>query len=265
MLNIVHKPTLHKTDVSRSTFYHGDCLVEMDKIEDKSVDMILCDLPYGTTSCKWDILIPFEPLWKQYKRILKDNGVILLFGNEPFSSYLRISNIDEYRYDWIWHKSKFGNVFQAKLRPLQKSENISVFTKHPLTYQFTDIVKYYPELQDCNKIVKTSKTSKEKIIETRPNHEYNLKPYLMEKTGYPDTIIKINNEQNKLHPTQKPVELIEFLIKIHTKENDIVLDNTMGSGTTGVACKKTGRHFIGIEKDENYYNIAVRRVSEYCG
>ena len=239
----------------------GDCLEVMKDIKDKTIDVVICDLPYGTTSCKWDVVLPFDKLWEQYNRIIKDNGVVLLFGNEPFSSYLRLSNIDNYRYDLIWHKSKFGNVFQAKLRPLQKAENISVFTKHPLTYQFTDIVKYYPELKDCNKIVKTAKTSKEKITETRPNHEYNLKPYVMKKTGYPDTILKVSNEKNKLHPTQKPVELIERLVKLYSKENDLILDNTMGSGTTGVACKRLNRSFIGIEKDEKHFKTADEKIN----
>jgi len=250
-------PDIAKPFVSRSTFYQGDCLVEMNKIADKSVDMILCDLPYGTTACKWDILIPFEPLWKQYNRIAKDNAAIVLFGDEPFSSYLRMSNIKDYRYDWVWDKKMVTGVGTVKIKPMKGHENILVFYKAKPTYnpQLREVKKPFGKIVDMRS-------------ETTGDFEYSGERGI----GYPKTILefpKPNNLSKKdlggLHPTQKPTSLLKYLVKTYTNEFETVLDNTMGSGSTGVACKELNRHFIGIEKDEKYFEIAVSRVSAYCG
>ena len=231
--------------------------------EGVKVDAIITDPPYGTTACKWDSVIPFESMWERLNKLIKPNGAIVLFGSEPFSSYLRMSNIKNYRYDWVWHKNKSGNVFQYKMRPMQRTESISVFTYYPLSHQYMEHCKYYPKLRDCNKKVKTAMTKENRSVSTRPSHKKLLKKYTMEKTGYPENIIKINNEGNKQHPTQKPVALMEYLIKTYTNENETVLDFTMGSGTTGVACVNTNRNFIGIELDETYFNIAKERIEKH--
>lgn len=223
----------------------------MQNIPDKSIDMILCDLPYGTTACKWDVVIPFEPLWKEYKRIIKDRGCIALFGSEPFSSHLRMSNIKNYKYDWIWEKEQGSNYATVKNRPFAINENISIFNSS----------FYFP-----------IKTNGKKYKDTA--RKRNLKHSIGESTKktianngerYPVNIIFFQNDTKKgfsFHPTQKPVDLLEYLIKTYTLENETVLDNTMGSGSTGVACINTNRNFIGIEKDETYFNIAKKRIDE---
>ena len=228
----------------------GDCLEIMKDIPDKSIDMILCDLPYGTTACKWDTIIPFEPLWEQYKRIIKDNGAIVLFGSEPFSSKLRMSNLKMYKYDWVWEKSRFANQMLAKKQPLKIIENISVFgKKSPL---------YFPQgLIKCDKITKQGARITDNIGGGIRKTEYK-----QEFTNYPRNILQFASVGKTVHPTQKPVELLEYLIKTYTNEGDIVLDNCMGSGSTGVACVNTNRNFIGIELDETYFNIAKERIEK---
>jgi len=257
-------PAIAKPFVSRSTFYQGDCLVEMDKIADKSVDMILCDLPYGTTACKWDSVIPFEPLWKQYERIIKDNGAIVLFSSQPFTTDLINSNRNIFKYEIIWDKIGGSNFQLAKVQPLKRHENILVFGKMKVVYN--------PQMKLREKPKDYSNSSYDALkngMHFNSNDFESAKKIRTEK--YPDTIIEISgqskecNNVNRVHSTQKPVELMEYLIKTYTNECETVLDNCMGSGTTGVACKKTGRHFIGIEKDEKYFEIAVSRVSAYCG
>lgn len=222
----------------------------MTEIPDKSVDMILCDLPYGTTACKWDTIIPFEPLWKQYERIIRDNGAIALFGSEPFSSNLRMSNLKIFKYDWIWNKKKGGNPLLSKIQPIKTYEIISVFGKGK--------INYYPIMVDRDK-PKARGKNKGKISEITNNAFTENKIYTQ---YYPKAIIEFSNanQRNKLHPTQKPVELLEYLIKTYTNEGEIVLDNCMGSGSVGVAAKNTNRKFIGIELDENYFNIAKERI-----
>lgn len=234
----------------------GDCLEKMKDIPDGSVDMILCDLPYGTTACKWDVVIPFEPLWEQYKRIIKDRGAIVLFGSEPFSSYLRMSNIKQYKYDWIWEKDKPSNFALANKQPMRYHENIIIFN---------------------SKVYYKQETSNHKPMNGQANYgrTYNGSvPSLCVKERYvsgkttrnPSTIQKFNtckhNTKDKggYHPTQKPVALLEYLIKTYTLEGETVLDNTMGSGTTGVACKNLNRNFIGIEKEKEYFEIAKKRL-----
>jgi len=256
-------PAIAKPFVSRSTFYQGDCLVEMDKIADKSVDMILCDLPYGTTACKWDSVIPFEPLWKQYERIIKDNGAIVLFSSQPFTTDLINSNRNIFKYEIIWDKIGGSNFQLAKVQPLKRHENILVFGKMKVVYN--------PQMKLREKPKDYSNSSYDALkngMHFNSNDFESAKKIRTEK--YPDTIIEISgqskecNNVNRVHSTQKPIELMEYLIKTYTNEGETVLDNCMGSGTTGVACKKTSRHFIGIEKDEKYFEIAVSRVSAYC-
>ena len=240
--------------IQPNSLIHADCLDAMKYIESKSIDMILCDLPYGTTACKWDVIIPFEPLWEQYKRIIKDRGVIVLFGSEPFSSYLRMSNIKDYKYDWVWDKvNRYTGYSNCKNAPLKRYENLSVFAKQKTIYnpQMT-VGKAYRKTGDYSaKIYGTGKIKK-----TGENRG----------TRYPYNILQFNGDDKKngfLHPTQKPVDLLEYLIKTYTNENETVLDNCMGSGSTGVACVNTKRNLIGIEKDDKYFEIAKKRIEEH--
>ena len=243
-------------DLPLNQIIHGDCLEVMPLLPDKSIDMILCDLPYGTTACKWDIIIPFKPLWKQYHRIIKDNGAIVLFGSEPFSSALRMSNIKYYRYDWIWDKVVAGGGLLANKQPLRRHENIMVFYKKQPTYN-----KQMTEPTNPNFFNTMGKNSNFGEIYSKTQSKRSS-----EKRKNPTSIIAVNkfqrecNSANRLHPTQKPLELIEYLIKTYTNEGETVLDNCMGSGTTGVACKNLNRNFIGIELDEGYFKIAKERI-----
>lgn len=231
--------------------YQGDCLEVMKNIPDKSVDMILCDLPYGTTSCPWDVVIPFDRLWEQYNRIIKDGGAIVLFGSEPFSSALRMSNIKNFKYDWVWNKKKPGNIFLAKSQPMKIHEIISVFGKRR--------TNYYPIKTKRDKIKKTKNYGTGEAFGGDKHKEEKTYEY-SEKN--PFSIIEFSNayQKGKVHPTQKPVELCEYLIKTYTNAGETVLDNCMGSGTTGVACKHLNRNFIGIELDQNYFEIAKNRI-----
>ena len=239
---------------------HGDCLELMKNIPDGSVDMILADPPYGTTACKWDSVIPFEPMWAELKRIIKPNGAIVLFGSEPFSSALRMSNIKQYKYDWVWEKSKVGNVFNCKNAPQKNFENIMIFSNGAIANGSNKKMPYFPQgLIDVSITKKNQrKVSDVGTIANRPSRK-NGSEYTQTKTNYPRQIIKFNNEQG-LHPTQKPVALLEYLIKTYTQENETVLDFTMGSGSTGVAAKNTNRKFIGIELDDKYFSIAKERI-----
>jgi DNA modification methylase len=229
---------------------HGDCLELMKKIPDNSVDMCLTDPPYGTTACKWDSVIPFEPMWQELKRIVKDNGAICLFGSEPFSSHLRLSNLKMFKYDWYWNKLKPSTGLRAKIMPLRNLELISVFCKRKCQYlpQMSVGKLRIEDKNDSN-----GETFGGKKIKRHHNNK-GLK--------YPKHLIEFSNanQNNRLHPTQKPVPLLEYLIKTYTLENETVLDFTMGSGSTGVAAKNLGRHFIGIEKDDKYFNIARERI-----
>jgi site-specific DNA-methyltransferase (adenine-specific) len=231
-------------------FIHGDCLEEMPKLADKSIDMILCDLPYGTTACKWDTIIPFEPLWEQYKRLIKDNGAIVLFGQEPFSSLLRNSNLSDYKYDWYWQKERITNVFQVKRRPGKVIEPISVFyTSQP--------IYHYEKTKHYGKLVKNKPAGNH--TKTSALNELKVTPYDDDGTRYPIQLLNFNRDLDKLHETQKPVALFEYLIRTYTNEGDTVLDNCAGSGTTGIAALHTKRNAILIEKDEQYFNAAKER------
>lgn len=232
----------------------GDCLEIMKQIPDKSVDMILCDLPYGTTACKWDTVIPFDKLWEHYNRIIKDNGAIVLFGSEPFSSKLRMSNIKNFKYDWVWDKKTGLGFLDSKYRPLKQHETISVFSKGGCSNGSKTQMKYCP--QGLIPTTKRNSNSKSNILNSEPKQRKLLNTQF---TNYPKTILTFNRETG-LHPTQKPVALCEYLIKTYTNEGDVVLDNCMGSGTTGVACRNLGRKFIGIELDEEYFKIAENRI-----
>ena len=233
--------------------YNEDCLEGMKRIPDKSVDMILCDLPYGTTACKWDTIIPFEPLWEQYERVIKDNGAIVLFGTEPFSSFLRTSNIKRYRYDLIWEKSRFTNFLFVKKQFGKVHENISVFYKKQPTYN--------PQME-AGEPYKRKGTGKPKTKELMINPATD-NGKVSDGLRYPKSILKFPfHNVGNVHPTQKPSDLFEYLIRTYTNENETILDNVMGSGTTAIAAINTKRNFIGFELDENYFNIANERIGK---
>lgn len=231
----------------------GDCLEVMKGIPDKSVDMILCDLPYGTTACKWDTIIPFEPLWEQYKRIIKDNGAIVLTASQPFTSALVMSNPKMFKYEWIWEKEQGVGFQLAKYRPLLKNESCLVFSK--------ETPKYNPqkELLDKPKIIKRKANSNGKS-ETSPIR-YSEERISVYTHKTPDNFLKFNRDRG-LHPTQKPVALFEYLIKTYTNEGDTVLDNCAGSGTTGVACQNLNRNCILIEKEAEYCEVIKKRIPD---
>ena len=225
----------------------------MINIPDGSIDFILCDLPFGTVNCSWDVIIPFDALWEQYNRIIKQNGCIALFSSQPFTSKLISSNYKMFKYEWIWIKNRCTKFVQAHYMPLKKQENICIFYKNRPTYNPQGLKPY-------NKTVKPSATqlNPERFIK-----QENTKEYVQEFTGYPNDLLyfDLDVNSNRLHPTQKPVALLEYLIKTYTNEQQTVLDNTMGSGSTGVACVNTNRQFIGVEMNEAYYNIAVDRIN----
>lgn len=233
----------------------GDCLEVMKQIPDKSIDAIICDLPYGTTSCKWDSVIPFEPLWKQYKRIIKDNGATVLTASQPFTSKLVNSNIEWFKYQWIWKKNTATGFMQAKTKPLNCYEDILIFGNFKVAAQyFCGTYNPQSELKEIGSVTYSNKRKKDHITGNRKPSKTQA------KTGYPKNIIEISSEIKTIHPTQKPVALMEYLVNTYTNEGDTVLDNCMGSGTTGVACKNLNRKFIGIEKDANYFEIASKRI-----
>ena len=237
---------------------HGDCMEVMADIPDGSVDMVLTDPPYGTTVCKWDHVIPFEPMWKQLHRIIKKDGAIVLFGSEPFTSTLVCSNLNKFKYKLIWRKNRIQHFAQAPYRFLTETEDILVFSSGGTAKNAKIRMKYNPQgLVKVNKVVKGKGHS-----DHRPSSKVQ-DDYIQEWTNYPKNILEFNSVHGRLsHPTQKPVDLLEYLIKTYTHEGDTVLDFTMGSGSTGVACKNTGRKFIGIEMDEHYFEIAQGRLQQ---
>lgn len=242
--------------LGRNTIHNGDCLELMNGIENKSIDMILCDLPYGTTQNKWDSIIPFDKLWKQYERVIKDNGAIVLTSAEPFTSNLIMSNPNLFRYDIIWEKQKGSDPLNASRKPLRSHENICIFYKGQPTYN--------PQFTEGNPYVRKGECSIKSSNFNTSNKVYNLGSE--DGKRYPKTVIKVSNEgmsAKNLHPTQKPVGLMEWLIKTYTNEGQTVLDNTMGSGSTCVACINTDRDYIGIELDEEYFEIAKNRINHH--
>lgn len=249
------------------TLYHGDCLTEMDRIADGSVDAIIADLPYGTTACSWDTIIPFEPMWAHFKRVIKKRGAIVLFGSEPFSSLLRVSNLDWYKYDWVWDKVLAGNFLNANRTPLMRTENVVIFGENGITY---------------NPQMRTGEPYKKGLnkLRTMPDAYGSFVPVLSSSTGdrFPVNLIEFSNAaRDNIHPTQKPVALLEYLVKTYTDEGDTVLDCTMGSGTTGVACGRLNRSFVGIElypfldrpidekENPNYFFDAENRIMNAYG
>ena len=233
--------------------YNEDCLLGMKQIEDQSIDCIICDLPYGTTQCKWDTVIPFEPLWEQYNRIIKENGAIVLFGSEPFSSTLRLSNLKYYKYDWIWDKVKGTGFLNAKRQPMRNHELISVFYKKQCTYNPLKTTGH-----------KLKKSYRSKDLQTDVYGEMK-NDYTYESTDrYPRSIqvFSTDTQNSSLHPTQKPVALIEYLINTYTKEGELILDNCIGSGTTAVAAINLKRNYVGFELDKDYFDIANKRIKQ---
>ena len=251
--------------MSEIELYNGDCLELMKNIPDKSVDMILCDLPYGTTKCSWDIVIPFDKLWFQYERIIKENGAIVLFGKQPFTTDLINSNRKLYKYELIWEKDKPTDFALANKKPMCYHENIEVFYKKQPVYNKQMVERegkgtwrYNFDISHDNR---TMHGTDRKYAGKKEKENYDVKLKNPKSILYYDT----GKRQQLFHPTQKPIELLEYLIKTYTNENETVLDNCMGSGSTGVACVNTNRNFIGIELDKDYFNIAKERIGNAKG
>lgn len=228
----------------------GDCLERMKEIPDGSVDMILCDLPYGTTKCSWDSVIPFEPLWEQYERVIKDNGAIVLTASQPFTSALVMSNPKMFKYEWIWLKTRASNFQNARRMPMKRHENVCVFYKKPPTYNL--------ELERLDAPINNSRKNKGGELLGKITDSGS---YFQKETGFNFSDIKFSNPNNgNVHPTQKPVALMEYLIRTYTNEGETVLDNCMGGGSTGVACHNLNRKFIGIELDQDYFDVSKNRI-----
>ncbi len=247
--------------MSNCKLYQGDCLELMKDIPDNSIDLILCDLPYGTTASNWDKLLPLDKLWEQYRRIIVSKGAIVLFASEPFATILRSNALDLYKYDWIWDKTRCSNFQVMNYQPGRRHELICVFSKAKACYTSNNnSMNYYPQKIMREKPIKNGGG----LNTCKLLHNNNMKKqYNIYVDKHPTTILnyKIVTPKERLHPTQKPIELLEYLIKTYTNEGDTVLDNCMGSGSTGVACITTNRQFIGMELDENYFNIAKERIN----
>jgi site-specific DNA-methyltransferase (adenine-specific) len=238
----------------------GDCLVEMANIADKSIDMILCDLPYGTTACKWDTIIPFEPLWSHYNRIIKENGAIVLTASQPFTSALVMSNPKMFRYCWVWNKNKAANFLFGNKMPMKTTEDVCVFYSKQPTYNPQKIDN--PKGEEKRHNYKASLQKEETFKQHLPagmDYTKNSPKYEANKL-LPTVLLNFKKDAKPLHPTQKPVALFAYLIKTYTHEGEVVLDNCIGSGTTAVAAKMLGRHFIGIEREPEYLKIAKARI-----
>ena len=232
---------------------HGDCLKVMRQFPDKSIDMILCDLPYGVTDCKWDTIIPFEPLWEQYERIIKDNRAIVLFATQPFASVLIMSKPDWFKYEWVWDKVRPSGFQVANYKPMQRHENVLVFSKEGKR------VNYFPIMESRDK-PSTGKVYGRSDSSPLAHLDGRKRTYIYKN---PQSILKYSKPSKSLHPTQKPVALCEYLIKTYTLPGEVVLDNCIGSGTTAIACINTGRNFIGIEIEEKYVKIARERIEKH--
>ena len=247
--------------------YNGNCLEVMKSIPDNSIDLILTDPPYGTSACKWDCIIDFDKLWEQYNRIIKKTSVVCLFGSEPFSTYMRMSNIKNFKYDWIWIKTKSAGFVHAKNMPLKKHEIISVFSNASMGHASLlgdNRMRYYPQgLVEIHREHHNALNKFGGVMGKRPSQKDD---FVSEFGNYPTSILEYGNDRkieggdDKPHPTQKPVALCEYLIKTYTQKGDVILDNCMGSGTTGVACVNSERDFIGIELNEEYFNTAKSRI-----
>jgi DNA (cytosine-5-)-methyltransferase len=240
----------------------GDCLNEMSKVLDSSVDLILVDLPYGTSACSWDVVIPMEKLWEQYLRVLKPNGTVVLFGSEPFSSLVRSSNLEMYKYDWKWVKPRGANFLNAKYQPMKNYEDIMVFSRCPASYSRSRDSMVYNPIMGVGEPYKLM-SGKQKLEKNNSTVRSSIKSVVTDNKGlrYPKATLEFKSDKDKLHPTQKPVDLLEYLIRTYTVEGMVVLDSCMGSGSTGVACKNLNRSFIGIELDEGCFEIAKQRIN----
>ena len=239
---------------------NDDCLKVLPTLLDKSVDLILTDPPYGTSACKWDSILPFEPMWIELQRIIKENKPIILFGSEPFSSYLRTSNIEWFKYDWIWEKQRGSNFLNYKYQPSKNYEIISVFSNGATSFvKNNSNCPYNPQMVEGIPYEIKQGKGGDAVVREGSRTGQNI---ITKNSGtrYPNAIQKFNSDKEKLHPTQKPIALLEYLIKTYTNENDTVLDFTMGSGSTGVACKNLNREFIGIELDKKYFDMASKRI-----
>ncbi|MCW8932185.1 MAG: site-specific DNA-methyltransferase [Gammaproteobacteria bacterium] len=251
--------------MSKIDLYKGDCLEVMDELISQNivVDAIITDPPYGTTACKWDSVIPFPEMWEQLNKLIKSNGAIVLFGSEPFSSALRMSNIKNYKYDWVWKKTKPTGFSHSKNMPLKDFELVSVFSNSSIGHKklLKNRMEYNPQgVFKCERKIKRNKKGFEGSMERKSQ----TNEYIGELSGFPKMVLEFNNVISKKtsHPTQKPVALMEYLIKTYTNEGELVLDFTMGSGTTGVACKNLGRNFIGIEMNDGYFDMAKKRIED---
>ena len=246
--------------------YNGDCLEVMKLIPDGSVDMILCDLPYGTTAHNWDAVIPFGALWERYRKVAKEDAVFVLFATQPFTTTLIGSNIEEYRYSWIWKKDGCNGFLNANYAPLKITEDICVFSRATVGSLSKNKIRYNPQgVVPVNERMRNNPNSsyrKSQGYQSNGNKLNSGSEYFRKYSNYPNNILEFARDKNAIHPTQKPVALLEYLIRTYTSEGDTVLDNTMGSGSTGVACMNTGRNFIGIELDEGYFAVAQRRIGE---
>lgn len=248
--------------MKRYKLMQGDCLEMMKKIPDGSIDLVLTDPPYGTTACAWDSVIPFEPMWKELRRITKPVSSFVFTASQPFTSNLIMSNLDWFKYCWVWEKTRPSGHVHSKNKPMKKHEDIVVFSNGTTVHasQSATRMTYNPQglepLPEGTLRKRTDKGS-DSVMSSRPSHKTTIRTH----TNYPHSIIRIPNPNNdSLHPTQKPVALMEYLINTYTNENELVLDFTMGSGTTGVACMNTNRRFVGIELDEKYFDIAKNRI-----
>jgi DNA (cytosine-5-)-methyltransferase len=240
----------------------GDCLNEMSKVLDSSVDLILVDLPYGTSACSWDVVIPMEKLWEQYLRVLKPNGTVVLFGSEPFSSLVRSSNLEMYKYDWKWVKPRGANFLNAKYQPMKNYEDIMVFSRCPASYSRSRDSMVYNPIMSVGEPYKL-RSGKQRLEKNNSTVRSSIKSVVTDNKGlrYPKATLEFKSDKDKLHPTQKPIDLLEYLIRTYTVEGMVVLDSCMGSGSTGVACKNLNRSFIGIELDVGYFDIAKQRIN----
>lgn len=247
--------------IGNATLYLGDCLERMRELPDASVDMILCDLPYGTTACKWDSVIPFEPLWAQYWRIAKPNAAIVLTASQPFTTSLIASQMAAFRYCWYWLKNRPTGFANAKKQPLRKIEDVSVFYRSRPTYAPQGLV-YAPKTMRNSRSTGGATVQGDEIAKRAGSLRSPGAEYVQEFTNYPTQVLEFDSDTSKFHPTQKPVALMEYLIRTYTNEGDVVLDNCMGSGTAGVACSNTGRRFIGIEREPKYFEIACKRIED---
>lgn len=237
----------------KPTLYNGDCLDVMATLPNASVDLILCDLPYGTTACSWDAVIPFEPLWAAYRRIAKSNAAIVLTASQPFTTALIASNYGDFRYCWVWNKNSVSNPQLSKYQPLKQHEDICIFSRKTHRYYPQGLIELPPRADR-----KTSLRTETELL----GHIQRRTDYVQTHTNFPKSIITFGRDGRVVHPTQKPVALMEYLIRTYTNPDDVVLDNCMGSGTTGVAAVQLRRRFIGIERDPDYFAIASKRIFE---